>query len=35
VWNDEPQLNDNHDDNANPRYGSVVFRRDCFFSNAG
>ena len=33
VWNGSPKLNDNHDDNANSNYGTVVFRRDCFFSN--
>ncbi len=29
VWNDEPKLNSNRNDNANPNYGSVVFVRDC------
>ncbi|MBI1908181.1 hypothetical protein HYS28_02060 [Candidatus Uhrbacteria bacterium] len=27
VWDDSPKLNANRNDNANPNYGSVQFRR--------
>lgn len=29
VWDDEPKLNANRNTNANPNYGTLVFRRDC------
>lgn len=29
VWDDEPKLNANRNDNANPNYGAVFFRRVC------